>query len=194
MKFTLYTSFYNYLDTADDLCTSIINQTYTNWEWIITDDFSDNPEVIQKLKQLQLRDKRIKLIETKWKKQYYYNFPIEHSTGEIIVKLDSDDTLSPKLLEVYKYNYEKFPEVISIGTSSIIKKNTHKGFTSGAKYINYGKTSNYIEANDNQVYSVIGDARSYKINLLKNNGIFVNEFDVKFKRGEDVYRAIVTEE
>jgi glycosyltransferase involved in cell wall biosynthesis len=40
MKFTIYTSFYNYLDTFDELCESVFSQTYKNWEWIVSDDFS----------------------------------------------------------------------------------------------------------------------------------------------------------
>jgi glycosyltransferase involved in cell wall biosynthesis len=194
MKFTIYTSFYNYLDTADDLCQSIINQTYSNWEWLITDDFSDSSEVKTKLKQLSSKDKRIKIIKSKWKKQYYYNLPTEHSTGDIIVKLDSDDIPSIKLLEVYKYNYEKFPNVISIGSSSLLRKNLHTGMIAGAKYINYRNTSNYKESSEFKVTSVVGDARSYRINKLKNNGVFVSEKDFKFQRGEDVHKSYIIEE
>ena len=36
-----------YLTRALD---SIFNQTYQNWEWIISDDFSEDPEVLIKLK------------------------------------------------------------------------------------------------------------------------------------------------
>jgi glycosyltransferase involved in cell wall biosynthesis len=194
MKFTIYTSFYNYLDAADDLCSAVINQTYPNWEWIITDDFSDNKEVSKKLKDLKKRDNRIKIIKTEWKKQYYYNIPIEHSSGDIIVKLDSDDIPSIKLLEIYKYNYEKFPDVISIGCSSIFRKNVHNGDIVGAKYINYGKTSNFFESSKKEIPSIVGDARSYRINKLKNNGIFVSENDFKFQRGEDVHKSWIIEE
>jgi glycosyltransferase involved in cell wall biosynthesis len=194
MKFTIYTSFYNYLDSADDLCNAIINQTHTNWEWLIIDDFSEDLQVFEKLKELKSKDKRIKLIKPNWKKQYYYNIPVEHSSGDVILKIDSDDIPSPKLLEVYKYNYEKFPDVISIGTSSLIKDETHTGVTSGYKYINYGKSSNYLESRDNSVKSIIGDARSYMIKSLKNRGVFVTEEDLKYTMGEDVHKSIIIEE
>jgi glycosyltransferase involved in cell wall biosynthesis len=194
MKFTIYTPFYNYIDAADDLSNAIINQTYSEWEWLITDDLSENLEVSKKLEELKNKDSRIKIIKTNWKKQYYYNIPVEFSSGDIIVKIDSDDIPSPKLLEVYKYNYEKFPDVISIGASSLFKNNVHTGSTVGCKYINYGKSSNYFEASSNKVYSVIGDARSYKINALKNNGVFVSEFDEKYQRGEDIHKSILIEE
>jgi len=62
MKFAIFTSFYNYLDGFDDLVESIFSQTYTNWEWIISDDFSENSDVIEKLKQLSDNNPKIKLI------------------------------------------------------------------------------------------------------------------------------------
>ena len=194
MKFTIYTPFFNYLDTADDLFESVINQTYDNWEWLITDDFSGGDDVRKKLNEFQNRDARIRVIESKWKKQYYYNIPVEHSTGDIMVKLDSDDIPSVKLLEVYKYNYEKFPDVISIGCSSLIKKGNHRGYVGGSKYINYKNSSNFLEGSKLGVISVIGDARSYKIAKLKNNGVFVNEWDYQFDVGEDVHKIIMVEE
>jgi glycosyltransferase involved in cell wall biosynthesis len=194
MKFTIYTPFFNYLDTADDLFESVINQTYDNWEWLITDDFSDGNNVKDKLNEFQLRDSRIRVIESKWKKQYYYNIPVEHSTGDVMVKLDSDDIPSIKLLEVYKYNYEKFPDVISIGCSSLIKKGNHLGYVGGAKYINYKNSSNFLEAHRLGVVSVIGDARSYKIDGLKNNGVFVNEGENQFYIGEDIHKTLIVEE
>ena len=42
MKFTFVTSFYNTENYIKELYDSIKSQTYTNWEWIVTDDFSDD--------------------------------------------------------------------------------------------------------------------------------------------------------
>ena len=194
MKFSIVSSFYNYIDAADELASSILNQTYDNWEWLICDDFSDNEEVSSKLKEIESLDDRIRIIYPRWKKEYYYNLPVSESTGDIMVIIDSDDIPSPKLLEVYKHNFEKFPDVISIGCSSLHKKNGYDGPITGAKYINYKNSSNYIEGNTNGVHSVIGDARSYRINMLKNNGVFVGENDFKFLGGEDVFKSIHIEE
>jgi hypothetical protein len=109
MKFTIFTSFYNYVDTFDLLVESIFNQTYQNWEWIISDDFSENPDVMVKLESLVLRSNKIKLIQPKLKKEFYWNPPTNHSTGDIFLVQDSDDIMHPKLLEVYKHNFDKFP-------------------------------------------------------------------------------------
>ena len=194
MKFSIFTPFFDYLDSVEQLYTSIVNQTYDNWEWLITDDFSTDPQVKEKLLELEQRDSRIRFIESKWKKEFFYNLPINYSTGDIILKIDSDDIPSVKLIEVYKYCYEKFPDVISIGCSSIIKVNSHNSTPTAAKYINYKNTSNFMESETHGVQSVIGDARSYKISALKNNGIFVRDYEYKFERGEDIHKILMVEE
>ena len=42
MKFTLVTSFYNGENFIEQLYEKIKSQTYKNWEWIVTDDFSND--------------------------------------------------------------------------------------------------------------------------------------------------------
>lgn len=195
MKFTIFTPFYEYIECAEHIYESLLKQTYIHWEWLILDDFSENPEVLSKLKYLESLDDRVKVIYPKWKKQYFYNLPIEHSSGDIILKQDSDDVPSPKLLEVYKYIYEKFTDdLVSVGSSSLVVKDDFKGSVIGAKYINYKNSSNYLEGIKNNVMSVIGDARSYKISKLKNNGIFISHDEPKFIFGEDYVKTICVEE
>lgn len=200
MKFTIFTPFYNYLDALEVLYEAIKNQTYTNWEWIVCDDFSDSDEVIDRLKQISDSDKRVRIIYPKWKKQYFYNLPIEHCSGEIIVKQDSDDIPSVKLLEVYNHVYRKFPNLSFLGTSSLmvtfdaVDSPFSSGQVTGAKYINYKNSSNYLECEKNGVMYSIGDARSYRISGLINNGIFLTESDPKFISGEDYVKTLTVEE
>lgn len=194
MKFTIFTSFYNYLDVLDSLYESIQNQTYSNWEWLVSDDFSENENVIARLKEIASKDDRVKIIYPKWKKEFFYNLPVEYCTGDIIVKQDSDDIPSPKLLEIYKYVYEKFPDLVSVGASSLIVSDDFSGEVTGAKYINYKNSSNYSECITNNVVSSIGDARSYKISKLQNNGQFITNNDPKFMFGEDFVKTLFIEE
>ena len=60
MKFTIFTSFYNYVDTFDLLVESIFNQTHQNWEWIIWDDSKDE-KTYHELLELQKKDIRIQV-------------------------------------------------------------------------------------------------------------------------------------
>ena len=64
MKFSIVTSFYNETpELIEEVCKSVLAQTYTNFEWVITDDFSQNEETTKLVKSLPERDKRIRYVE-----------------------------------------------------------------------------------------------------------------------------------
>ena len=43
MKFSIVTSFYNEpIELIEAVCQSVLSQTYSNFEWVITDDFSQD--------------------------------------------------------------------------------------------------------------------------------------------------------
>jgi glycosyltransferase involved in cell wall biosynthesis len=117
MKFSIVTPFFNNNegDYIEKIYNSIINQTYDNWEWIITDDFS-NDNTLNVLK--TFKDPRIKLITQKKKKELFIN-PHLYSTGDIVVQVDSDDQMYPKSLEVYNHFFSNNPDVffMSVGTN-----------------------------------------------------------------------------
>jgi glycosyltransferase involved in cell wall biosynthesis len=77
---------------------SILNQTYTNFEFIIVDDGSKDKtnEIIKSYK-----DERIVLItnETNKNKTYSRNIALEKAQGEYIAIFDSDDISFPQRLE-----------------------------------------------------------------------------------------------
>lgn len=81
---------------------SILNQTYTNLEFIIVNDGSEEDLKIIS----QYKDKRIKIINHKEKKGLpkSLNEAIEISNGEYIARMDSDDiALKNRLKEQVKY-------------------------------------------------------------------------------------------
>ena len=117
MKFTFVTSFYNTETYIQELYDSIKSQTYTNWEWIVTDDFSDD-NTKQILLDICSNDKKVRYVEQSKKKEMFYNPHWFCKESEIIVELGSDDVISPKALEVYLYYFTKFPEVIMISCRS----------------------------------------------------------------------------
>ncbi len=85
-----------YLKLAVD---SIISQTYTNFEFIIIDDGS-NDNSLEYLN--RLKEKRIKLINNKTNLGIAktLNKAIELSRGKYIVRMDSDDIAYPNRLEI----------------------------------------------------------------------------------------------
>jgi glycosyltransferase involved in cell wall biosynthesis len=113
MKFTLYTSFFNGEKFIDELYTKVNEQTYKNWEWYVTDDFSvDNTK--EKLILMSSKDRRVKYVEQSKKKEMFFNPHKFFNHAEVIVQLDQDDYPLPKALEVYHHFFTKFPEVVLI--------------------------------------------------------------------------------
>lgn len=71
---------------------SILNQTYTDFEFIICDDGS-NDGTIDLVKKICERDSRVKIIQNNTNKglAYVLNKCFEHSSGEYIARMDADD-------------------------------------------------------------------------------------------------------
>ena len=194
IKFTIFTGFYNYLDDLEKVYESIKNQTYSNWEWLVCDDFSDDPVVLETLKNLEKNDRRIRVIYPKWKNHYYWNLPVSESAGEFILVQDSDDLMYPKLLECYLYHLEKFPELSVIGATSVMRGGNVTGYSVGAKYVKYNGSSNYIEALENKVHSISGDARCFRKSAISHRGEIAREGEYKYTMGDDVMKMLHYEE
>lgn len=77
---------------------SVFSQTFTDWEWMITDDHStdDSVKIIQKL-----NDSRIKLIiaEKNGGAGHARNLSLEKAEGRFITFLDADDFWEPNFVE-----------------------------------------------------------------------------------------------
>lgn len=125
-KFGIYTSFYNaekYIDKAFDNFSKI---TYSNWEWIITDDFSsDNTKqlLLEKVKQYDF----VHYVDQQHKKQMYWK-PNEFfdDSFDYIVLIDCDDDFDFNFLEIYNFYANGFPNVALL-SSDFIKVNEEDG-------------------------------------------------------------------
>lgn len=111
MKFSIVTSFFNTEKYVEQLYDSVLSQTYQNWEWIVTDDFSEN-SAKDKLLEISKKDSRVKYIDQEFKQELYWN-PHKYSSpnSDFIIQFDSDDIYYPKLLEVYKHFFMLHPDV-----------------------------------------------------------------------------------
>jgi glycosyltransferase involved in cell wall biosynthesis len=114
VKFSVTSSFYNTSPYVEKVYESLLSQTYKNWEWIVTDDFSEESSE-NKLKQIAKKDSRVKYITQKHKQELYWN-PHKYSStdSDFVFILDSDDMLKPKALEVYKHFFLLNPDVFCI--------------------------------------------------------------------------------
>ena len=122
MKFSISTSFYKRDHLVESVYQQILNQTYTNWEWIVTDDFSEENSAREKLLEICANDSRVKYYEQSRKKECFYN-PQRGATGDIIVMFDSDDFAYPKVLEIYYHMFTKHPEVAGISCFAFMYNN-----------------------------------------------------------------------
>lgn len=95
---SIITPCYNSSKFLQQTIDSVLNQTFTDWEWLITDDKStDNSvEIIRKV-----NDERIKLTvaEKNGGAGHARNLSLEKATGRFITFLDADDFWEPNFLE-----------------------------------------------------------------------------------------------
>lgn len=89
---SIVTPCYNCAETLEKTITSVINQTYSNWELLITDD-SSTDESVSIAKVTASRDERIKLYQTSENSGagVARNNSIKKANGKYIAFLDADD-------------------------------------------------------------------------------------------------------
>lgn len=95
---SIITPVFNSSKFLEETITSVLDQTFTDWEWMITDDKStDNSvEIIQKI-----NDSRIQLIlsDKNGGAGHARNLSLKQASGRFITFLDADDFWEPNFLE-----------------------------------------------------------------------------------------------
>ena len=101
---------------------SVLLQTYTNFELIITDDGSSDKsvEIVR-----SFSDSRIKLINDGKNKgiSFRLNQQINLAKGKYFIRMDADDIMFPNRIEKQILMMEKNPNLDLIGTSAVIIDN-----------------------------------------------------------------------
>ena len=117
LRIALYTSFYNNSKYISGLYKEIQNQTYKNWKWFVTDDFSKDDTVKKELLRLASEDERVIYCEQKTKKEMFWN-PQHFVTEDCdyLALCDADDGIYPKALEFLNHMLKKNPEAFSFST------------------------------------------------------------------------------
>ena len=97
-EISIITPSYNSSKYLNETIDSVLNQTFQDWEWLITDDCStDNSvEILEKQ-----NDSRIKVFKTEKNggAGHARNISLENATGRFITFLDADDFWEPNFLE-----------------------------------------------------------------------------------------------
>jgi glycosyltransferase involved in cell wall biosynthesis len=120
---------------------SIINQTHTSWELIAIDDGSTDNS-LQILKNYAKKDRRINVFHNKKNLGVTKtaNLAISKAKSTWIARMDADDIMLPKRLEIQLKTLQKHPSVIVIGSQCTLidqngKKIGHKMFPTCPKAI-----------------------------------------------------------
>ena len=97
-EISIITPSYNSSNYLNETIVSVLNQTFQDWEWLITDDCStDNSvEILE-----EQNDPRIKVFKAKKNggAGHARNISLENATGRFITFLDADDFWESNFLE-----------------------------------------------------------------------------------------------
>ena len=128
---SIITPYYNAGEYIEQTAKSVLNQTFTDFEWIIVDDGSEQVEQ-EKLKEIEKIDNRIKVYKCASKESEFAetkslgpaqarDFGIRNSSKstKYIVFLDADDIYNKTFLECCYWTLETHPKVSWAYTDSI---------------------------------------------------------------------------
>lgn len=102
---------YNQAEYVSEAIESLLTQTYTNWELAVVDDGSPD-NVAEIVKKYTDSDPRIKFYHTENQGvSAARNFAAAHTSGELILPLDADDTFEPEYMELCVSKLAEDPSV-----------------------------------------------------------------------------------
>ena len=131
MKVSIGIPFYNSEDYLALSISSVINQSFTEWELILVDDGSTDNS-LQIAREFELKDKRIRVISDGSNKKlpYRLNQIIDESKYEYIARMDADDLIHPERLQIQLnfLNEHSGFDIVSSGTVSINDENRVYGY------------------------------------------------------------------
>ena len=109
---TLVTPFYNTGPLFHDTAHSVLQQSLQQWQWLIINDGSTQPEALAVLDAYRQRDPRIKVVDhaTNQGLSAARNTGFRQAQTAYVVQLDSDDLLEPTALEKWLWCLESHPE------------------------------------------------------------------------------------
>lgn len=120
-KISVIMGVYNCENTVGKAVESIINQTYTNWEFIICDDGSTDRSY-EIIKEYENRDGRIIALrnDKNLKLSATLNRCLKIARGTYIARMDADDIALKERFEKQVLFLEKNPDIAVVGTAATI--------------------------------------------------------------------------
>lgn len=180
-KISIITPTYNSNKFIKRTITSVLNQIYTDWEYLIIDD-SSTDNTVELVNEFVKQDSRIKLFKTPKNSggpALPKNVGIENAKGEYVAFLDHDDEWLPlKLEKQIKVFEESKNEKLGIVSCFLNIRNNN------GKLI-YKHKKNYrgdvLKQLANRNFIVNSSCVVIKLSILKE----VGQFDSRFKTSDD---------
>ncbi len=139
-KVSIITPLYNCSEFIEQTITSVINQSYENWEMIIVDDCSTDggDQIVKNISQSNDRITFIKNTENLGG-AVTRNIAIDHADGKYIAFLDSDDLWHPEKLEKQIQYMESENKSFTFTSYHKVdeKGNTYLGRVNSPKKVSY---------------------------------------------------------
>ena len=109
-------------DLLDKSIKSIINQTHTDWEFIICNDGSTDGKTLDLLRKYGKEDKRIRILSYEKNKGLCnaLNTCLKKAQGKYIARQDDDDVSRPERLNKLVSFADDHPEYAIIGSTAIV--------------------------------------------------------------------------
>lgn len=119
MKVSIIMCAYNSAQYIERAIDSIINQTYTDWELIVSDDRSPSDNTVEIVQQYVAKDPRIKLYIQEENLGYLQNknWALKKATGDLITQLDADDTSHPERIAKQVAPFLSDPKLMICGSN-----------------------------------------------------------------------------
>jgi glycosyltransferase involved in cell wall biosynthesis len=115
---SIITPFYNTGAIFEETAQSVLQQSLQQWEWIIVNDGSTDPESLAILDKYRGLNERIRVVDHLHNK----GLPAARNTGartartEYLLYLDSDDLLEPTAAEKWLWFLESYPQYSFVGS------------------------------------------------------------------------------
>lgn len=109
---TIITPFYNTGSIFYETARSVLQQSFQQWEWLIINDGSTDPESLSILEEFRECDSRIRVIDHNTNKglSATRNTGFQAARTSYVLQLDSDDLLEPTAAEKWLWFLESYPE------------------------------------------------------------------------------------
>lgn len=120
MKVSIVMCAYNVAAYIDRAIQSVLHQTYTDWELIISDDKSTDETIA--IVEKYLSDNRIKLYRHNSNVGYVANKnrAFSYATGALLTQLDADDTSTPDRIALQVAVFQNHPDIKICGSNYTI--------------------------------------------------------------------------